>query len=151
MAVDLTALARAISEAYASRAEQAGLTLELELPAAPLVTQGDPAQLRRALENLLDNAIKFTPSGGEVRLRLTRPDKKVELSVEDTGIGMPPDDRPLLFQRFHRGRNAASYPGNGLGLAIVQAIAEAHGGAVTMAAGAGGTCFTVCLPSHPDT
>jgi signal transduction histidine kinase len=146
--VDLTTLAQAISEPYASRAEQAGLTFELDLPAAPLITPGDPAQLRRALENLLDNAIKFTPSGGEVRLRLMRAGEQIAFSVEDTGIGIPPEDRPLLFQRFHRGRNTASYPGNGLGLAIVQAIVEAHSGVVTMAATAGGTCFTVYLPSY---
>jgi signal transduction histidine kinase len=149
-AVDLVALARAVSETYASRAEQAGLNFRLEVSAVPLITPGDAAQLRRALENLLDNAIKFTPSGGEVRLRLTRADGQILLIVEDTGIGIPPEDRPLLFKRFHRGRNAASYPGNGLGLAIVQVIVEAHGGAVTMAATAGGTCFTVVLPSHPD-
>jgi signal transduction histidine kinase len=146
-AVNLAALAQAVSEAYASRAEQAGLTFELELPAAPLIVQGDPAQLRRALENLLDNAIKFTPSGGEVRLSIRQQIDRIALSVEDTGIGVPPEDRPLLFQRFHRGRNAASYPGNGLGLAIVQAIAETHGGRVTMSASARSTCFTVYLPA----
>jgi signal transduction histidine kinase len=149
--VDLTALVQAISEAYASRAEQAGLAFELELPAAPLIVQGDPAQLHRALENLLDNAIKFTPSGGEVRLSIRQQIERVALSVEDTGIGVPPEDRLLLFQRFHRGRNAASYPGNGLGLAIVHAIAETHGGAVTAASTGRGTCFTLHLPLQPLT
>jgi signal transduction histidine kinase len=169
-AVNLVALTQAISEAYASRAEQAGLTFELELPAAPgapswsataragdeaapaapLLTQGDPAQLHRALENLLENAIKFTPAGGEVRLSIRQLNERIALSVEDTGIGVPPEDRPLLFQRFHRGRNAASYPGNGLGLAIVHAIAEAHGGAVTAASTGRGTCFTLHLPLQPQ-
>lgn len=74
----------------------------------------------------MDNAIKLTPSGGELRLRLRRADEQIVLSVEDTGIGIPPEDRPLLFQRFHRGRNAASYPGSGLALAIVRAIAQPH-------------------------
>lgn len=150
VAVDLAALAQALGEPYASRAEQAGLTLEMDLPNAPLLTPGDPAQLRRVLENLLDNAIKFTPAGGEVRLRVMRVDGQIVFSVEDTGIGIPPEDRPLLFRRFHRGRNAASYSGNGLGLAIVHAIVEAHGGGVAMATMAGGTCFRVYLPSHPD-
>ena len=149
-AVDLTALVQALGEPYASCAEQAGVTFELELPAVPLLTLGDPAHLRRALENLLDNAIKFTPYGGEVRLRVMRVDERIVLNLWDTGIGIPPEDRPLLFQRFHRGRNAASYPGNGLGLAIVHAIVEAHGGAVTMSTSAGGTCFTVCLPAYTD-
>lgn len=149
-AVDLGALAQTLGELYASRAEQAGLTFDLELPGGPMMTLGDLAQLRRALENLLDNAIKFTPAGGEVRLRLARAGGQITLSVEDTGIGIPPEDQPLLFRRFHRGRNVAHYPGNGLGLAIVQAIAEAHGGAVSLAAfaSARGACFVLALPSH---
>jgi signal transduction histidine kinase len=92
---------------------------------------GDEARLRRALDNLLDNAIKFTPEGGAVSVRLYQEGKWVEVAVEDTGIGIPEDDLPHLFSRFHRGRNTITYPGNGLGLAIVKAIAEAHKGQVT--------------------
>jgi signal transduction histidine kinase len=148
-AVDLAGLARAVSEGFASRAEQAGLSFTLELPSAPLVTLGDPAQLRRALANLLDNAIKFTPAGGDVRLTVTRDGGRAVVLVEDTGIGIPPEDRPLLFQRFHRGRNAARYPGNGLGLAIVLATAQAHGGAVTLVDKPLGGGFVLSLPLLP--
>lgn len=75
--------------------------------------------------------------------------QQVLLSVEDTGIGVPAEDRPQIFHRFHRGRNVAHYPGNGLGLAIVQAIAQAHGGTVGLVATAEGTCFTLYLPTYP--
>jgi signal transduction histidine kinase len=128
--VDLAELAHLIAEVYASRAEQAEINFELALPGEPVVISGDPAQLNAALANLLDNALKFTPPGGTVRLRLEKLDAQVSLSVEDTGIGIPTEDLPLLFQRFHRGRNSAAYPGNGLGLAIVKAIVNAHGGTI---------------------
>jgi signal transduction histidine kinase len=84
----------------------------------------------RALGNLLDNAIKFTPGGGMVSVSLRRQGQWAELWVEDTGIGIPSDDLPQLFSRFHRGHNATAYPGSGLGLAIVAAIVEGHGGQV---------------------
>jgi signal transduction histidine kinase len=128
--VSLTALAQEMGELYASRAEQAGLTFELSLPQTAIIVQGDEEQLRQALTNLLDNAIKFTPEGGRVGLGLEQAEGMVKLSVEDTGIGIPEEDLPLLFQRFHRGRNTEGYPGSGLGLAIVKAIADRHGGSV---------------------
>jgi signal transduction histidine kinase len=145
--VDLAGLVRESSELFASRAEQAGLAFHLELPAHPLLVRGRPSQLRQALGNLLDNAIKFTPAGGRVAVSLGRDGGAVTLSVRDTGIGVPPEDLPRLFQRFHRGRNAAAYPGSGLGLAIVQAVVCAHGGEVTATSSGVGACFTVKLPA----
>jgi len=129
--VNLADLLRDLSEPYASQADQAGLSLSLEVPQDPFEMRGDPAQLRRAIGNLVDNAIKFTPEGGTVTIGLKKDAGVIELCVQDTGIGVPEDDLPQLFSRFHRGRNAASYPGNGLGLAIVKAIVEAHGGQVS--------------------
>jgi signal transduction histidine kinase len=70
----------------------------------------------------------------------------IELWVKDTGIGIPPDELPQLFSRFHRGRNAANYPGNGLGLAIIKAIIEGHKGHVHVESGAQGTHFLLQLP-----
>jgi signal transduction histidine kinase len=128
--LDLVPLVRQVSEVYASQAEQAGLAFSLSLPGAPVWVRGDGAQLRSALANLLDNALKFTPAGGSVGLGLHREGDMGVLWVEDTGIGIPEQDRAHLFRRFHRGRNAANYPGSGLGLAIVKAIAERHGGRV---------------------
>jgi len=98
------------------------------------------------LTNLLDNALKFTDSGGAVSMAVRQGGAAVELVVQDTGIGILPDDLPLLFERFRRGHNAAAYPGSGLGLAIVQRIVAAHGGTVRAESPGTGTIITVTLP-----
>jgi signal transduction histidine kinase len=144
--VSLAPLVQEMSELYASRAEQAGLAFDLVLPETEVTVWGDEAQLRRALGNLLDNAIKFTPEGGSIHVGLHREGEWVELWVEDTGIGVPEEDLPHLCGRFHRGRNVAAYPGNGLGLAIVKAIVEGHGGRVIGENAENGARFTVRLP-----
>jgi signal transduction histidine kinase len=125
-----------------------GLAFSLELPDWVATVRGNEAHLRRALGNLLDNALKFTPEAGAVKagLRPAPEDNWVELWIEDTGIGIPAADVPQLFSRFHRGRNAAGYPGSGLGLAIVKAIAEAHGGQVAVENTSQGACFRLRLP-----
>jgi signal transduction histidine kinase len=130
--VDLVELVEGLAESYASRAEQAELSFDLALPSGPVMLNGDAAQLRTALENLLDNAIKFTPSGGSVCLSLNLEGGQAVVTVEDTGIGIPEEDLSSLFKRFHRGRNASAYPGSGLGLPIVEQIARLHGGSVSV-------------------
>lgn len=145
--VNLTALVQSLSETYASRAEQSEVSFDLYLPQEPLWCEGDAVQLQRALGNLLDNALKFTPSNGMVSLSLTHQSNWIEVRVEDTGIGIPLEDLPHLFSRFHRGRNVAAYPGNGLGLAIVKAVMDAHGGQVTIMSTEQGTCATLRLPA----
>lgn len=144
--VELTALARQMHEQYASRAEQARVALALDVPLAPVIVKADEAQLARLFGNLLDNAIKFTPQMGTVTLGLATEVQGIRLWVADTGIGIPPDDVPRLFNRFHRASNAAAYPGNGLGLVISKAIVEEHGGTIMVESEAGNTCFTVQLP-----
>jgi len=144
--LDLSQLVRELSEVYASQADQAGLTLTLDVPAEPITVRGQPDQLRRAIGNLLDNAIKFTPEGGTLRLGLQAIDQVAVITVEDTGLGIPAEDLAQLFGRFHRGRNASAYPGHGLGLAIVKAIAEAHGGTVHAENTRPGARFRLRLP-----
>ncbi len=145
--LDLAALAQEVAERYAAQAEQAGLAFDLDLQGdSPILIQGNSEQITRAVGNLLDNAIKFTPTGGRVRLTVGQSTGWAELSVEDTGIGIPADDLPELFQRFHRGRNTAAYPGSGLGLAIVRRIVERHGGQVAVENPDEGTRFRVQLP-----
>jgi signal transduction histidine kinase len=144
--LDLAALTRRTSELYASRAEQAGLAFELDGPEGAVTIRGSQERVTRVLDNLLDNAIKFTPGGGMVSVKLRQQGGWAELWVQDTGIGIPVDDLPQLFSRFHRGHNATSYPGSGLGLAIVAAIVEGHGGQVTAENTAPGARFCVRLP-----
>ncbi len=146
--VDLSALVRQVYENFASRAEQTGVILSVTLPErAPLVL-GDEEQLARVLSNLLDNALKFTPAGGTVRVSVESAADRVQVRVTDTGIGIPAEDLPRLFSRFHRGRNAAAYPGNGLGLVIAKAIVEDHGGQIAVNSSAAGTSVVFHLPQE---
>lgn len=138
---DLAALLRELSEPYASQAEQAELSFNLEIEHDPAIIEGDAAQIGNLIKNLLDNAIKFTPAGGQVHAKLSEKDDTVQLTVADTGIGIPADDMPHLFSRFHRGRNASAYPGSGLGLAIVKTIADQHGGSIRVDSDPTGTVF----------
>jgi signal transduction histidine kinase len=144
--IDLAALARQMHEHYTSRAEQGGIALALDAAAGPVSVRADAAQIARVFDNLLDNALKFTPDGGTVTLGVSRDADGARLWVADTGIGIPAGDLPRLFSRFHRGRNAAAYPGNGLGLVITRAIVEDHDGQIDVESGAQGTRFTVRLP-----
>jgi signal transduction histidine kinase len=113
---------------------------------------GDAARLAQLLDNLLSNAIKFTPAHGRVSVRVSRSNGSVVLEVEDTGPGIPLDERGRLFERFFRARSAteSAAPGTGLGLSIAKAIAEAHGGSIGVTTEEGvGTCFRVELPLDP--
>jgi signal transduction histidine kinase len=130
-------------------ARAAGVSLSLAI--APGVTEGegDAAGLRQLVGNLLGNALRYTPRGGEVRLRLEPAADRLRLVVEDTGIGIPRADLPHVFDEFFRSANARERvaDGTGLGLAIVKAVAEQHGGSVVVESEPGrGTRFTVELP-----
>jgi signal transduction histidine kinase len=145
--VDLVALVSEVSELYASRAEQAGLVFHTDTPSEKTVTTVSEVQIRRVIGNLLDNAIKFTPENGIIRIGLCREGKTIRLWVQDTGIGIPSDELPHLFSRFRRARNAAAYPGSGLGLAIIKAIIEGHGGNVMVESSTQGTRFLLNIPA----
>lgn len=146
--LSLTQLVQSAGESYASQAEQAHLDFEMRLPQQSVLIPGDESQLRRALVNVLDNSLKFTPSPGEIVLSLAVEGDTAVVSVRDSGIGIPPDDVPQLFSRFHRGRNSAAYPGSGLGLAIVQEIMVRHNGRVTIESGGWGTEVRLILPEE---
>ncbi len=110
---------------------------------------GDPDRIKQLLLNLVDNAIKYTPQGGQVTLGLQRVEGRAQLSVADTGIGIPAQDLPHIFERFYRVDKARSRAagGTGLGLSIVQWIVQAHGGKIDVQSEMGkGTTFTVWLP-----
>ncbi|MGM1061729.1 sensor histidine kinase [Saccharothrix sp. Mg75] len=112
---------------------------------------GDSSALERAVLNLLDNAVKFSPAGGVVRLDLAQlGDGSAVIEVADSGPGIADDDLPLVFDRFYRSQEARTLPGSGLGLAIVKQVAERHGGAAYAGrAPEGGALFTLRLPGRP--
>lgn len=144
---DLAAVARELADGVASRAEQAGVELELDIDAGRLLVPLDHARLQTVLANLLDNAVKFTPEGGTVRLAVTRERGEAVVTVADTGVGVPADEQRAVFERFHRARNVSAYPGNGLGLAIVKAAVDQAGGTVAFTSSETGTTFRVALPA----
>jgi signal transduction histidine kinase len=111
--------------------------------------RGDEGLLRRLLINLLDNAIRYTPPGGKVSAVLEAGAARVRIRISDTGVGIPPEAVPHVFERFYRADKARSRQdgGFGLGLSIVKWIAEAHNGTVELTRNPGpGTTFTVTLP-----
>jgi signal transduction histidine kinase len=147
--IDFAQLVREMGELFASRAEQTEREFKLSLVDKPVIVMGHQDQLRQVLINLLENALKFTPRDGLVSVSLERSENEVTLNVSDTGIGIPPEDLPHLFERFHRGRNVSEYAGNGLGLAIVKAIVSAHGGNVTVQSEPQqGALVTISLPAY---
>jgi heavy metal sensor kinase len=129
--VDLGRLAREVSETMRPLAEGKRQALTAETNSTAVI-QGDPIRLRHVIYNLLDNAIKYTPSHGTVKLSITAENHHVRLIVEDSGIGIPPDHLPHVFERFYRVDKSRSRAegGTGLGLSIVQSIVQAHGGTV---------------------
>jgi signal transduction histidine kinase len=149
--LDLRQLIAEIAELFASRAEQAERNFNLMLPDGEIPFHGNAMLLQRAVNNLLDNALKFTPPNGNITLSLEHSEAELILTVADNGIGIPSDDLPHLFERFHRGRNSAEYPGNGLGLAIVKAIVDAHQGRVEAQSTGAGSSFKIRLPYEPTT
>jgi len=132
--VDLADVIKTIEVDFASRADQAGLSLSTSVATQhqPIAVLGRAPELRMAVSNLVDNAIKFTPGDGSIQIDLTIDGDDAVITVSDTGIGVPSADVPNAFMRFSRGRNTATLPGSGLGLAIVKAIAEGHDGQVSL-------------------
>jgi signal transduction histidine kinase len=124
-AVRLKSLVEQIGELYTPLAEQHGLRLAVEAQ-DPCEILADRDLLFEAFSNLLNNAVKFTPAGGAVRLKLTKQAEGPRLEVVDTGPGVPEGEREAVLERFYRGRQAGQAPGSGLGLSIVAAVARLH-------------------------
>jgi two-component system CheB/CheR fusion protein len=149
-AVDLCVVIKAAIEGVNALLERKSIELKVSLDESIGRVSGDPTRLQQIVSNLLINAIKFTPEGGQVTLALKIVDGHARLSVSDTGVGIDPEFLPHVFDRFAQedGSNTRSHGGLGLGLAIVQHLVEAHGGTVTAeSAGKGkGATFSVTLP-----
>ncbi|MDX6415237.1 MAG: hypothetical protein QOH23_2647 [Gaiellaceae bacterium] len=142
-------LVQAAGDAIASTrllAETKSMTLDLDAPEHAYV-RADPKRIGQALDNLISNALKFTPAGGRVGVSIDVRDDLVLLSVTDSGCGIPESEQEQLFERFFRSSTTAHLPGTGLGLVIVKAIVETHGGSITYeSAESEGTTFTLSLP-----
>jgi PAS domain S-box-containing protein len=163
--VDLAGVVRAAEETVRVTAATAGVEVLVDVPEGGLVVPGDAVRLGQACDNLVSNAVKFTPSGGRVTLSLrsawSTPDGTTsddprpgavpvaQLAVSDTGIGIPTGEQGRMFTRFFRASTAQrnAVPGVGLGLAITKAITTAHGGTLDLVSAEGeGTTFTLTLP-----
>jgi PAS domain S-box-containing protein len=150
--VDAWEVAQHAVEALRARLGDRGLTLGLEPPGAPLPVLADPVRLEQIVNNLLTNAMKFTPSGGRITVSGSREGLSARLVVRDTGHGIPPEQLPHVFERFQQlGRERAS-GGLGLGLALVKGLAELHGGRVEAFSDGldRGSTFTVTLPLREE-
>ncbi|HVK67389.1 MAG TPA: ATP-binding protein, partial [Polyangium sp.] len=124
-------------------------TIEIVEPFEDVIVVADRSRLAQVLANLLDNAIKYSPSGGTVHVALSKHDGEAVLSVTDPGIGIPKEQQGMLFERYFRARNApiTSYGGLGLGLYICRDIVERHGGRIWTESEVGrGSTFAVALP-----
>ena len=144
--VDISALVEDACDLFRPLAEDKGLNLKVNTGFDCLV-HGDRKKLQRVFANLLDNAIKYTAPGGNITISTKKSDKGVIVSVHDTGIGIPSDEIPHVFDRFYRADKSRSIPGAGLGLSLVQAIVQRHGGEVKVSSSPSlGSTFTVILP-----
>jgi two-component system OmpR family sensor kinase len=131
-----------------------GLTFVPPPPGAlnSAVVNGDADHLQQVVLILLDNAFKYTPPPGEVRVEADHDGRRARITVADTGLGVPAEDTDRIFDRFYRGRNSAAATGTGLGLAIARWVTEQHNGRIELTCTANGSRFTVRLPlaAAPD-
>jgi signal transduction histidine kinase len=148
--IDLAELATMVVTEMAPRAPNHTLDLVIAPDIPPVM--GDARRLRQVLQNLVENAVKYSPDGGRIAVRLLAPPGVVELRVEDDGVGIPPDQLHAIFERFHRVDNSATrrIGGTGLGLSIVKGLVTAHGGTIRAESeGEGrGSTFVVTLPTR---
>jgi heavy metal sensor kinase len=147
--IELVELVRDACDLFQTVAEDRKVELSAELPSR-CVLFGDRQRLQRAIANLIDNALKYTPATGRVTVSLTDEGNEVRLAVADTGVGIPYDETARIFERFYRSDGSRSQPGNGLGLSLSLANARAHGGRISVESVPGrGSIFTLVLPRRP--
>ncbi len=144
-------LLRSAGELYADLAEEKGITVEVACPEA-LTVMADRSRLRQVVANLLDNALKYPSRGGRVDLGARAEDGGVRIELRDTGVGIPPDELPRVWDRLYRGDRSRTERGLGLGLSLVKAIVTAHKGQVAVESTPGrGSSFSLRLPApSPD-
>ncbi len=150
---DLTTLIEEVVSLMKARAEEEQVQLRTEIPADLPPLWGDSNRLKQVLINLVSNAIKYNHRGGQVTIRAAAQGEEIHIQVEDTGLGIPPEAMPHLFEKFYRVKSTETHAqGTGLGLAITRQIVEAHGGRIRVDSQVGkGSVFTVCLPREHKT
>jgi two-component system sensor histidine kinase BaeS len=142
---DLADLAAAAADRLVAALDAAGISLQRRLTEVQVM--GDPGRLHEVIANLLTNALKFTPAGGTVLIETEPHERQATLRVSDTGVGIPPDELPHIFDRFFRGQHAAEVAGNGIGLTVVAELVSAHDGQLDVVSTPGrGTQITVAIP-----
>jgi signal transduction histidine kinase len=149
---DLAVLARTVSQSFQAVAEDRGVQFSIHVREG-LSVVGDESQIRRILVNLLDNAFKYTPAGGQIVLECTSSRNEVSVSIIDTGCGIPPDSIPRLFERFYQVDKVRDreWGGMGLGLSIVAALVEQNRATIEVESRAGkGSRFTVRFPRKKE-
>ncbi len=146
--IDLAPIADDVAELYAPLAEEKGVTLEIK-PAGATMVEGNRSLISQALANLVDNAIKYTPEGGRVAVWPAMTPDGVELTVADTGPGIPAAQRVHVVERFVRLESSRNSPGTGLGLSLVAAVARLHGAKLILEDNAPGLKATIRFPRPP--
>ena len=148
--VDLREAARSAVELYGGTSPRHAV--RLEVPEAPVTIRADPTRLDQVVGNLVSNAIKYSPEGGDIVVRVEKRGADAILAVCDRGVGIPPEEHARIFEPFRRaGRAADLAPGAGLGLSVVRRIVEAHGGHVELqSAPERGSEFRIVLPSSSE-
>jgi signal transduction histidine kinase len=144
--LDLAAIAHDMTELYEAAADEQGVTLRFSGD-GPAPIRGDRDLLANALASLIDNAIKYGRSGGRIDVRVHALDGAPVLTVRDYGPGVPPDDMDKICRRFYRVDQSRNLPGNGLGLSIVTAITQLHGGSLELRSAAPGFEANMVLPA----
>ena len=145
--INFNSLLLKLHEAFSTLAEDRNVRFNVVLPQENIIIEANERQLEQMTANLIDNAIKYTPSGGSVTVNLNRQQDYVNLVVSDTGIGISPEDTTKIFDRFFRADISRSTPGNGLGLSMVKAVAESMRGTISVKSERNrGSQFTVTLP-----
>ena len=146
--VDVDELFERVSERHAQPAQAKGVVIETDVSEDDIRLIGDPHRLEQALQNLASNALRHTPPGGRIRLGASRDADTVKLTVADTGVGIPAQHLPHVFDRFYKADQSRSQAGSGLGLSIVKAIVERHGGTLSVRSRPGETIFEIVVPAR---
>lgn len=151
--VRLDNLFEGIRGEYEAQAHEKHLTMTLSLPPKLPVIQGDRDKIVLALHNLIGNAIKYTPEGGKIDVKVEVQDDKLQVDVQDSGIGINPDEAEMIFEKFYRAKDkrVSAITGTGLGLALAREVVRLHGGDITVRSQIDqGSTFTMTLPTHAE-